>query len=174
MDTLKNALEDETQKSEGNQNGAEPKRSELEETKEKLLRLAADYENFRKRSVKDQERAYANGLETAIFPVLKIFDVFELALKASAKSQDVNAIHRGLGMVMAEFAKNIAELGIERMEDASGRDFDPAIHDAIMRNSSELVAEGKVIAQLNGGYRMAGRVIKAAQVIVSSGPEKPA
>lgn len=163
METLAKALKEETQ------NTAEPGMSELDTAKDKLLHLAADFENFRKRSEREFDHAYASGVESAMLPVLKIFDVMDLAVKAAAGSKDVAAIRKGLDMVMSEFAKNIATLGIERIEDATGKDFDPAIHDAVMRERSELLPEGKVIAQLNSGYRMAGRVIKAAQVIVSAG-----
>ncbi len=166
MDNLEKALKEETQKA-----AEASAKTELDEAKDKLLRLAADFENFRKRSAKEQERAYASGVESAVFPVLKIFDVFDLAVKASAKSEDVKSIRKGLDMVMAEFVRSIGELGIERLEDASGKDFDPALHDAVMRSGSELVAEGKVISQISGGYKFSGRVIKAAQVVVSSGPE---
>ena len=171
METLEKALREEQAKAGDAKTKEEPKRSELEELKERHLRLAAELDNLRKRSAKDLKSAYDSGVESTLMPILKIFDVFELAIKASAKSDDIAAIRRGLDMVMTEFSKDIASFGVERIEDASGRDFDPTIHDAVMRSASDLFAEGKVIAQLNGGYRVSGRVIKAAQVIVSSGPE---
>lgn len=146
---------------------AESLQKQLDEEKDKNLRLMADFQNYRKRVSKELSAARMQGLFETITPFIQVFDYFQMATKAADESDNVPAIREGMKMIEREYQKALDELNVTRI-DAVGQKFDPEIHDAAAREDSE-APEGEIIKQWNCGYRIGERLIRPAKVIVSSG-----
>lgn len=146
-------------------------KAEVAELKDQLLRKEADYQNYRKRMAREVSDARRIGLVETITPFLQVFDLFEMAMKAADKSDNVAALKQGLEMILAQYGKTIDELGVQKF-DAVGETFDPMWHDAVAYENNEEAAEGIIVKQWNCGYKMGDRLLRPARVIVSSGPVK--
>ncbi|MFA6714297.1 MAG: nucleotide exchange factor GrpE [Victivallales bacterium] len=143
--------------------------TELAEAKDALLRLKADFQNYRMRTAKEIANARTFAQSDTIMPFLQVFDHFNMAMTAAEKSDNMDAIKQGLEMILAEYRKRLDELGVEPF-DAVGKKFDPQLHDAMSHEPSDEVEEGHVIRQWNSGYKMGERLLRPATVVVSSGP----
>lgn len=143
---------------------------ELEEEKNKYLRLMADFQNYRKRVSKELTAARMQGLYETLPPFIQVYDYFEMATKAAEKSDNIAAIRDGMNMIAKEFKKAIDELSLVRI-DTVGQKFDPELHEAVAHEVSE-APEGEVIKQWSCGYKLGERLIRPAKVVVSSGPAK--
>lgn len=141
---------------------------ELEELRNKYLRLHADYDNYRKRVSKDLSNVRLNAQVDTVLPIIQIFDHFDMAVAATENADNMDAIKEGLKMILVEFGKALDELGLKKI-DAIGRPFDPNLHEAVAEEPSE-EEEGTVIKQWRCGYQMGDRLIRPANVVVSSGP----
>jgi len=145
--------------------------AELAESKDDLLRLKADFQNYRMRAAKEIANARVFGQTDTILPFLQVFDHFSMAMTAAEKSDNMDAIKQGLEMILKEYKKGLDELGVAHY-DAVGEKFDPKLHDAMTNEPSDEVEEGYVIKQWNGGYKLGERLLRPATVVVSSGPAK--
>ena len=139
---------------------------------EKFLRVAADLENFRRRTVreKDELRTAATGrvLED-IFPVL---DTLGLAINAARQpNAEVKSLAGGVEMVLGQLRTALANHGLKEINPV-GEPFDPHKHEAISHRPSKDVAEERVLEVVRTGYSLNGRLLRPASVVVSSGPEK--
>lgn len=152
----------------------------LEETEAKLkdaerLRLLAlaDMDNQRKRTAKEMENVRYNTTQDTIFPFLQVFDHFSMAVAAAEKSSSFESMLQGMEIIQKEFDKAFSDLDITVI-DASGKPFDPAVHEAVAEEHSDTVPAGTVLRQWSRGYRCGTRLLKPAMVVVSSGPAEPA
>lgn len=134
-----------------------------EETKDTLLRTAAEYENFRKRSAKEQAASYSSGMAFAIEKLLPVLDTLEMA--ANAATEDEN-YKKGVVMTLDKCAEVFKSMGVEEIE-ALGLAFDPSVHSAVMQQPSEDAESGTVLQVFQKGYRLNGKVIRCATVIVA-------
>lgn len=141
----------------------------LAEVKDKLLRVHADFDNYRKRTYRDLVDARNASKVDTIMAILSVLDHFKLAVEASKNSDDMNVIRDGMRMILAELEKAMEELGLESIE-ATGQKFDPGFHEAVAREPSDKYKEGEIITQWRCGYRIGERVLRPAGVVVSSGP----
>ncbi len=136
--------------------------------RDQLLRLQADFDNYRKRI--DRERkdwaVYAN--EKLLKDLLPALDNFELGLANGVKANAPEALLEGLRLVKSQLEGALAKSGVTPI-DAEGLPFDPNLHDAITHMPSPDVPEGTVLAQTRRGYRMGDKLLRPAQVVVSSG-----
>ena len=147
-------------------------RAALAEAQSKFLYLQAEYQNFRKRSVKDVADARSYAYADALNPFMTVFDYLAMADAAAVNSDNIESIRQGLKMIIAEFNKAFDTLGVTPF-DAVGKPFDPALHEAVAHEASESVPEGVVIKQWSSGFKMGGKLLRPARVVVSSGaPEK--
>ena len=146
---------------------------ELEEKVAELtdqnLRLRADFDNYRKRVIKDIAGARHHAQLDAIGPFLTVFDHFSMAMMASEQSDNIDSLKQGLNMILNEFSKAFDDLGVTKLE-AVGEKFNPELHDAVSRENS-VEDEGTVIRQWAAGYKLGDRLVRPARVVVSSGPE---
>ncbi len=142
---------------------------EIAEGKDNLLRLKADFQNYRMRTAKEIANARTFGQSDTILPFLQVFDHFSMAMIAAEKSENMDAIKQGLEMILKEYKKGLDELGVVAY-DAVGEKFDPKLHDAMTNEPSDEVEEGYIIKQWNGGYKLGERLLRPATVVVSSGP----
>lgn len=153
----------------------EPKLTELEkaqaeaaEMKSRYLRSVADMENFRKRIAREKQdiiRSAASGVVESLLPVL---DNMKLGLQAADNHPEAKDVTFGFKMVDDQLKKILADQGLEELI-PDGQTFDPNLHECISHQPSDTVAEDTVIQTVRAGYRLNDRLIRAANVIVSSG-----
>ena len=142
--------------------------AQIDELNDRLLRLTADYDNFRKRSQreKNESRQFAN--QHLLEKQLPVLDNFEMALTASENADP--AIQDGVQMIYDQFLSVLKDAGVEEI-DAEGEPFDPNIHEAISQQETTEVEEGTVVQQVQRGYKLNDRLVRPARVVVSKAPE---
>ena len=136
---------------------------ELGRQKDLLLRTAAEYENFRRRSQKERENVYADAYAEALGEVMPMVDNLERALQCGEGEQ----LHKGLEMVMNQFQEMLKKLGIETFGE-KGDTFDPNIHHAIMHEDNENLPENSIVEVFQRGYKKGERIIRCAMVKVAN------
>ena len=139
-------------------------RSAQAELNERFLRLAADFENYKKRAVKDQAARVEAAVEQVICEILEVYDNLERAERA-----DDDALRTGLAQIRKLFGAVLERRGVTPIA-CLNEQFDPALHEAIAAVPSD-AAEGTVIDEVARGYCMNGRVIRYAKVAVSQNRE---
>ncbi len=142
---------------------------ERDEYKDKLLRAAADLENARKRGQKDAQDALKRGREDMLREVLPVMDNLERASDAASHASDVQAVAEGVQMVLAQFKELGDRLGLTRIETV-GKAFDPALHQALQQLETDEYPPNTVVTEVQAGYQMNGRLLRAAMVIVAKAP----
>ena len=143
----------------------------IAELKDTVLRTRADFDNFRKRTQRDIADARAYGKISALEELLPIFDTFKMAMMAAnMDNADLNTLLAGMNMIENQFTQSFSALGIDELNGV-GQKFDPNLHDAVSEEFSDEVEAGTIISQHRCGYKMGERLIRAATVIVSKGPE---
>ena len=135
--------------------------SELEILQDKYLRLAAEYDNFRKRTAKEKEGLYAAGLTGACEALLPVLDNIERALIYT----DAEKLNEGLRLIAGQFIGALAGLGITEIP-SQGCAFDPELHNAVAHEEAEGQPESSISEVLQKGYIRDGRVIRPAMVKV--------
>ena len=150
---------------------AEPDpKAEAARLKDQLLRTAADFENFRKRSRREAEDALRRGRETLLKELLPVFDNLERAAQSAEGATDAKSVAEGLRIVMKQFGDTLDRSGIRRLP-AVGRPFDPSVHEAIQQIESNEPA-GVVVSEVQAGYAMGDHLVRASLVVVSKGPRE--
>lgn len=139
----------------------------IDEQKDKYLRLSAEFDNFRKRTMKEKAELIKNGGEKAINAVLPILDDLERALQNMQKAEDVKAIYEGVELIYQKFLKNLHQEGLEKMEPV-GQDFDTDYHEAIaLVPAPSEDQKGKILDCVQTGYKLNEKVIRHAKVVVA-------
>ena len=136
---------------------------EVEELKKTLLYKTAEFENYRKRTMKEKADLILNGGEKTISAILPVLDDFERAL--ADKSEDPKAIKEGVQMIFNKFVKTLEGLGVKKIETAD-KDFDVDFHEAIAMVPAGDDQKGKVIDCVQTGYTLNDKVIRHAKVAV--------
>lgn len=144
---------------------------ELAALQAKYLYLQAEYQNYRKRMVKELSDARRFAVEDTVQPFLAVYDFLTMAETAANQSDNIDAIRQGLMMIIAEYRKAFDELSLKPFN-AVGEKFDPSLHDAVAHESSDEIEEGVVSKQWNCGFKLGEKVLRAARVVVSSGAPK--
>lgn len=145
---------------------------EIAKLKERLLRTAADFDNFRKRTRRDIADAERRVQEDLLRSLLPTFDNLERAAVAAGTATDVKALADGIKLVMRQFEDTLSSIGVERVV-AQGKPFDPAEHEAVQHVESDQVPPGAVVQELQAGYRWQGRLMRPALVVVAKAPAQP-
>ncbi|WP_249222086.1 nucleotide exchange factor GrpE [Planococcus alpniumensis] len=140
--------------------------AQLEEEQNKYLRLLADYDNFKRRTKKDQELAKQFRSQSLLTDLLPVMDNFDRALAVEAKSEESASLLKGLEMVKKSLADAVAAEGLEEIK-AVGEPFDPHFHQAVMQESDADSEPGTVLQELQKGYTLNGRVLRPAMVKVN-------
>ena len=128
------------------------------------LRLAAEYDNFRKRTVKEKEASYGNGKADAVAKMLPVYDNLERALNQPTEDA---AYKKGVEMTMNELIKIFTSLGVE-IFGAPGDEFDPNLHNAVMHIDSEEFGENVIAQVFQKGFKAGEKVIRFAMVKVAN------
>ena len=132
--------------------------------KDKYLRLAAEYDNYRKRSQKEKENTYADAKADTVLALLPVYDNLERALKAECTDA---AYYKGVEMIMDQLMKIFEKLGVEIIESA-GQPFDPEKHNAVIHVEDESLGENVVAEEFQKGFTLNGKVIRFAMVKVAN------
>jgi molecular chaperone GrpE len=148
---------------EGAQSDAEKRAAEYLDD---LRRLKAEFENYRKRVLKEQTRAVELAAEPIMARLLEVLDEFELALMAAERTPDFERFVRGVEMVYAKLTDVLRSEGLERI-DAEGKPFDPSRHEALLQAEGEQDGDPYVADVLRPGYTLKGRVLRPAGVKVT-------
>ncbi len=139
-------------------------KKEVEQYKDKYLRAVAEFDNYRKRTLKEKAELLLNGSEKTVCAFLPILDDFERAI--ADKTEDVNAIKEGMQIIFNKFNKTLESLGVKKIE-TEGKDFDVDFHEAVaMVPGMGDDKKGKVIDCVQTGYQLNDKVIRHAKVAV--------
>ena len=136
-----------------------------------LVRLQADFENYRKRIERDRAAEHYRAVSSAIEPILPILDDFERALETH-RDPGYEKFREGFDLIYRRLWAALAKLGLKRIE-AAGKQFDPHQHQAVERVESHDHPDGSVLAELAPGYRFHDRVLRPAMVRVAVHPSAP-
>ena len=128
------------------------------------LRLAAEYDNFRKRTIKEKEASYGNGKADAVAKMLPVYDNLERALNQETSD---TAFKKGVEMTMAELVKIFTSLGVEIFGNV-GDQFDPNLHNAVMHIENEELPENSISAVFQKGFKIGDKVVRFAMVQVAN------
>lgn len=160
------AAEDATEEEAGE--SLEAKIKTLEEAaaadKDKYLRLLAEYDNFRKRSIQEKLNAFSDATAKAALEVISVIDNFERAMAADCTDENYK---KGVEMIYGQFLEVIKKLGVEEI-DALGKEFDPNLHNAVSQVEDESFGENTVSQVYQKGYKLGDKVIRCAMVVVAN------
>lgn len=145
--------------------------AERNELKDRLLRKQAEFENFRKRTDRERAEFVQFALGDCVKELLNVLDSFELALKDTGADEASRGIHRGYELIYKQLVESLQRFGLEVVE-ASGRAFDPHVHQAVSTQPTSEVDEGMVVQELRKGYLLKGRLLRPAMVTVAAPPEQ--
>jgi molecular chaperone GrpE len=148
------------------QDPLEAAKAEAQKNRDQLLRVAADFDNFKKRSRRELGDAVKVAREDLVRDLLPVFDNLERASAHAGTATDTKALADGISMVQRQFIDVLGKLGIERIA-AVGQAFDPAVHEAVQHLETTDYPPGVVAMELQAGYRMAERVLRPALVVVA-------
>ena len=148
---------------------AEALRKELDDTRDRLLRLQADFENFRRRTLREKGEVYVRANMDLVQELLPVLDHVDLAVAASGEHGVNPAFLKGLRLLGEQLSGALGKFGLAAV--AVGTEpLDPALHEAVSYQPSTEAPQGVILAQVRKGYRLGDRLLRPAQVVVSSGP----
>ena len=144
----------------------EEAQQQINELKDKYLRSVAEFDNYRKRTLKEKAELILNGSEKAIAAVLPILDDMERAIANGEKTEDLNVLREGMSLIYTKFQKVLESIGVKEIETADA-DFDTDVHEAIaMVPGMGDDKKGKVLDCVQKGYKLNDKVIRHAKVAV--------
>lgn len=143
--------------------------SEVEELKNRLLRLQADFENFRKRTARERAELSQRANEELVAQLLPALDHFELGIRNAGAHEVNGAVIHGFQLVYDQLMGVLEKSGLKPL-DVVGKPFDPHLHEAVTHLPSDEHPADVIVAQTRQGYLFGGKLLRAAQVVVSSGP----
>jgi molecular chaperone GrpE len=146
--------------------------AERDKFREQLLRAVADFDNYRKRSKRDEQEAVRRGKEDLLRELLPVFDNLERASESARIATDPKAIADGVTMVTRLFGDTLTRLGGKRVT-SIGTPFDPNLHEAVGQEESAEYPAGTVMREFVPGYQFGDRLLRPAMVVVSRGAPAP-
>jgi len=141
-------------------------RAEAESYLDDLRRLQADFDNYRKRTLREQTARTASASQALVARLLPVLDNFELAVSASEQSRDFDRMLKGVEMVLGALREVLEGEGLVKIE-AEGKPFDPERHEAVIAVEQEDTAPGTVVGIVRTGYELGGKVLRPAMVKVA-------
>jgi molecular chaperone GrpE len=144
--------------------------AELADMKDKYIRLMAEFDNFRRRTAKENVELIATANAKLIGKLTEVLDNFELAFDPKNKGASPEDFEKGIRMIQNRFKQLLEDEGLEAI-DPHGQEFDPNLHEALLQQASETVPENQVVGVVQKGWKLKGKILKHARVIVSRGNE---
>jgi molecular chaperone GrpE len=142
---------------------AAPDRDELQD---RLLRVTAEFDNYRKRTDRERRELWAMATADVIRDVLPVIDDLERALGAPSDQPGADSIRRGLELILRQLLDTLKKRGVEPI-DTVGQLFDPHIHEAVANEPAHGRRDGEIVAELRRGYRLGDKLLRAATVRVA-------
>jgi molecular chaperone GrpE len=142
--------------------------AELQDAKDRHLRLLAEWDNYRRRTVKENFDLVASANAKLLGKLTEVLDDFNLAFDPKHKSDKPEKLEEGMRLIYNKFKNLLSEEGLVEI-DPQGAEFDPNLHDALMQQPSDKVPENHVMQVLMKGYKVKDKILKHAKVIVSTG-----
>lgn len=146
-------------------------RAERDTLFDRLARLQAEFENYRKRSTREQQDFRQYALADALKSLLPVFDSFDLAIKNASHSGDGGGLRSGLELIQKQFQDALAKLGVREIE-AHGKAFDPQWHQAVEMIETDQAGDNQVLDELQRGYKLKDRLLRPAMVRVARNSKK--
>jgi len=149
---------------------AEEKEKEAREHHDRLLRMAADFDNYKKRAAKEKEEWIKFANEDLIRSILPFIDNLERAVNHSEKTKDAQTLTEGIKLTLQQLLQALSKFGVSPIESV-GKPFDPSMHEAMMVVESSQHEPNRVVEEFQKGYLLNDRLLRAATVSVSKLPE---
>jgi molecular chaperone GrpE len=144
---------------------------QAKELEDRLLRLAAEFDNYKKRMAKEFGYLIKNANENLILQLLDTLDNFQRALDSAKNSSDYEKFHKGVELIYNHLKEILTKEGLKEIE-ALGKPFDPHFHEAVTQAESDKYDEGVVMEEISKGYMLNDRLLRASKVVVSKGKPK--
>jgi len=154
--------------------GLQERAAKADEHWERLLRTAADFDNFKKRAARERQEATQAATVALLQKLLPVLDHFEMAQSAAqtAGGDKLASLQTGIEMIQQQLKGILVETGLEEI-DATGKIFDPTLHEAVSQRETADAPEGQVVQQIRKGYKLRDRLLRPAAVIVARQPSAP-
>jgi molecular chaperone GrpE len=145
--------------------------AKADENWERLVRTTADFDNYKKRAIREKQEAIKFANENLLEKLIPVLDAFDMALVAAqnGNAKTVQSLQAGISMVHQQLNSALADAGLEAV-DAAGKPFDPNLHEAVAQKETADVPEGQVLQQMRKGYKLRERLVRPASVIVAKSP----
>lgn len=134
---------------------------------QQYVRLAADFDNYRKRQEQERENLIKFGTENALTKLIEVLDNFERGQKALENVDDCEKVKESFNLIQKQVYETLQNMGLEEIK-AIGEEFDPNYHEAVMQTPTSEHPENTVIAELRKGYKMGDKVLRASMVNVAA------
>jgi molecular chaperone GrpE len=144
---------------------------QTKELEDRLLRLAAEFDNYRKRTAREFAYLVKNANERLILQLLDTLDNFQRALDSAKTSSDYEKFHKGVELIYTHMKDLLSKEGLKEIE-AKGKPFDPNFHEAVTQAESNKYDDGIVMEEIGKGYLLNDRLLRASKVVVSKGRSK--
>ncbi len=142
--------------------------SDLDDYKDKYVRLFAEFENFRRRTTRESFELMGNANHKLLGKMTEVLDNFNLAFDPKNKSASPEDFEKGIRLIFSKFKNLLSDEGLTEV-DPIGQEFDPNLHEALMQQPSETVPENHIIQVFQKGYKAKNKILKHAKVVVSTG-----
>ena len=162
----KETKEQET-KTEAEENPIDKLQSDFDNLNNQYLRLAADFDNYRKRQEQERASLISYGAQDAMKKLIEVLDNFDRAKKSIDTTDDVNQVKDSFNVLYNQMFENLSKLGLEVIE-AQGKEFDPNFHEAVMQTPTGEHPENHVIMELQKGYKLGDKVLRPTLVNVAT------
>jgi len=140
---------------------------ELDDINNKYLRLAADFDNYRKRQMQERESLIKYGAQDTLKKIIPVLDTFERAREAIEKTEDIDSLKQSHEICLKQLIDALDKIGLKKIE-AKGKEFDPNIMEAVMQTPTNEYPIHTVIAELQAGYQLHDRVLRPTMVNVAT------
>lgn len=140
-------------------------KAKYDELNDRYLRMAAEYDNFRKRSQREREQAYSDAVSHAVKALLPTYDNLERALKAETADAEYK---KGVELTMTQLTESLKGINVTVIESSAGTAFDPNVHNAVMHVEDESLGENVIAEVFQQGFEIGGKVIRHAMVKVAN------
>ena len=148
----------------------EGKDSDIKDLQQKILYSQADFENFKKLKIKEKLETLKFGNEALLQELIPVLDSLEMALEHASRTEDAKALVEGVRLTFNQFLKVLEKSSVERI-DALGKKFDPNLHEAVYQEERDDTEPDMVVSEVQKGYLLNGRLVRAARVAVSKRPD---
>ena len=142
-------------------------KEKYEQLNNQYVRLAADFDNYRKRQAQERENLLKYGAEETLKKLIEVLDNFDRAQKAIENIEDCTQVKDSFNLVCNQMKDTLKKLGLEVIE-TEGKEFDPNFHEAVMQTPTNEHEEGTIITELQKGYKIGDKVLRAALVNVAA------